>query len=109
MLALHPDLVHLERVVDETDFISTPSYSMDWVEGGRSRWQTPPWYDDTQTGAYGAGSLATIEKGRLWLEAAIQEKAGHVAEIHEQFKRRSARRLELSSRPPRRRPRKGLA
>ena len=32
MLALHPDLVHLERVVDETDFISTPSYSMDWVE-----------------------------------------------------------------------------
>ena len=108
MLALHPDLVHMERVVDETDFISTPSYSMDWVEGG-SLVANPPWYDDTQTGAYGAGSLATIEKGRLWLDAAIQEKAGHVAEIHEQFKRRSARRLELSSQPPRRRPRKGLA
>lgn len=91
ILHLRPDLVHMERVVDETEFISTPSYSMDWVEGG-ALVANPPWEDDTATGAYGAGSLGTAEKGRLWLEAAISEKVGHVAEIHEQHNRRQAKR-----------------
>lgn len=88
MLFLHPDLVHMDRVVDETEFISTPSYYMDWVEGG-SLIANPPWSDDTQSGAYGAGSLATKEKGELWFEAAVQEKIGHVTEIHEQYRRRA--------------------
>ncbi len=91
MLHLHPELCHMERVVDETDFISTPSYYMDWIEGG-SLVANPPWDDDTRTGAYGAGSHATAEKGRLWLEAAIEEKVQHVEEIHEQQERREARR-----------------
>ncbi len=91
LLHLRPDLVHMERVIDETDFIATPSYYMDWVEGG-ALVANPPWEDDTATGAYGAGSLATAENGRLWLEAAIAEKVGHVAEIHEQQRRREAKR-----------------
>jgi creatinine amidohydrolase/Fe(II)-dependent formamide hydrolase-like protein len=81
----------MERVVDETDFISTPSYYMDWIEGG-ALIANPPWDDDTRTGAYGAGSLATAEKGRIWLEIAIQEKVAHVLEIHEQQRRREERR-----------------
>ena len=64
---------------------------MDWVEGG-ALVANPPWDDDTLTGAYGAGSLGSAEKGRLWLEAAIIEKAGHISEIHEQYARRTARR-----------------
>jgi creatinine amidohydrolase/Fe(II)-dependent formamide hydrolase-like protein len=64
---------------------------MDWVEGG-ALVANPPWEDDTATGAYGAGSLGTAEKGRLWLDAAISEKVGHVAEIHEQHNRRQAKR-----------------
>jgi creatinine amidohydrolase len=91
LLHLQPNLVHMERVVDETDFISTPSYTMDWVEGG-ALIANPPWDDDTRTGAYGAGSLASAEHGRLWLEAAIAEKASQVSEIHEQHKRREERR-----------------
>lgn len=91
MLHLRPDLCHMERVVDETDFVSTPSYYMDWIEGG-SLIANPPWADDTKTGAYGAGSLATAEKGRLWLEAAVQEKVAHVREILEQHDRRQSRR-----------------
>ncbi len=91
LLHLRPDLCHMERVVDETDFISTPDYYMDWIEGG-SLIANPPWDDDTKTGAYGAGSHATAEKGRLWLEVAIAEKVGHVAEIHEQHRRREERR-----------------
>jgi creatinine amidohydrolase len=87
ILHLRPDLVRMDRVVDETEFISTPSYYMDWAEGG-ALIANPPWLDDTATGSYGAGSLATAEHGAIWLEAAIQEKAGHVDEIHEQYQRR---------------------
>ncbi len=91
ILHLRPDLVHMERCVDETDFIATPSYMMDWVEAG-ALVANPPWDDDTATGAYGAGSHATAEKGRLWIEAAITEKVDHVRQIHEQHTRREARR-----------------
>ena len=93
MLHLRPDLCHMDRVVDETDFVSTPDYYMDWIEGG-SLIANPPWDDDTKTGAYGAGSHATAEKGRLWLEAAIDEKAAHIEEIHLQHELRERRRNE---------------
>lgn len=92
ILHLRPDLIHLERAVDETDFVTTPSYYMDWIEGGALT-ANPPWEDDTRTGAYGAGSLGTVEKGKYWLEAAIAEKVEHVAEIHEQYQRRCERRM----------------
>jgi creatinine amidohydrolase len=91
LLHLRPELCHMERVVDETDFVSTASYYMDWIESG-ALIANPPWDDDTKTGAYGAGSHATAEKGRLWLEAAVKEKIAHVEEIHDQHQRREARR-----------------
>jgi creatinine amidohydrolase len=93
LLYLRPDLCRMERVVDETDFVATADYYMDWIEGG-SLVANPPWDDDTKTGAYGAGSHGTAEKGRLWLEAAIEEKADHVKQIHEQHERREHRRNE---------------
>ena len=63
MLRLRPDLVQMQKAVDETDFITTPSYYMDWVEGG-ALIANPPWEDEIPpTGAYGAGSLATAENG----------------------------------------------
>ncbi|MFM8319492.1 MAG: creatininase family protein [Chloroflexota bacterium] len=91
VLHLRPELVHMERAVDEVDFIATPEYYMDWVEGG-SLIANPPWDDDSRTGAYGAGTLGTPEKGRIWLQAAIEEKVRQVNEIHEQHTRREARR-----------------
>ena len=91
LLHLRPDLVHMDRVIDETDFVASPSYYMDWIEGG-ALIANPPWDDDTKTGPYGAGSLASAEHGRLWLEAAIAEKISHVREIDEQHRRREARR-----------------
>jgi creatinine amidohydrolase len=91
MLCLRPDLCHMERVVDETDFVATPSYYMDWIEGG-ALIANPPWDDDTKTGAYGAGSQGTAEKGRIWLAAAVEEKVEQVREIHEQHRRREERR-----------------
>jgi creatinine amidohydrolase len=91
ILHLRPELVCMEKAVDEVDFVSTPSYYMDWIEGG-ALVANPPWEDDTASGAYGAGSLASVENGKAWLEAAIAEKVEHVAEIHEQHRRREARR-----------------
>ena len=91
LLHLRPDLCHMARVVDEMDFIATPNYTMDWIEGG-ALVANPPWDDDTATGAYGAGSVATAAHGRLWLETAIAEKVAHVEEIHEQQRRREERR-----------------
>jgi creatinine amidohydrolase len=91
VLALRPDLTHMERVVDETDFVATASYYMDWAEGG-ALVANPPWDDDSATGSYGAGSVATAAHGHIWLEVAAAEKAAHVREIHEQHKRREQRR-----------------
>jgi creatinine amidohydrolase len=93
ILHLRPDLVHMDRAVDDVDFVATPNYYMDWIEGG-ALIANPPWTDDTISGAYGAGTQATAEKGRLWLEAAIEEKIGHVQEIIEQQRRREERRAE---------------
>jgi creatinine amidohydrolase len=96
MLYLKPELVHMEHLVDEMDFITTPSYFIDWVEGG-SLVANPPWEDDSVTGAYGAGSLASTENGTIWFKVAVGEKSHHVGEIIEQQRRRSARRLERRS------------
>lgn len=91
LLALRPELVHLERAVDEVEFISTPNYWMDWIEGG-ALIANPPWTDDTRTGTYGAPSCASAEKGRVWFEAAAEELAGLTDEILEQHRRRRAQR-----------------
>lgn len=94
MLHLRPDLVDMSRATTETSFIATPNYYMDWIEGGRLI-ANPPWTDDTQSGIYGDATLATAEKGRLWLHAAVGEKLESIAEIHEQHQRRVERRKAL--------------
>ncbi len=91
MLHLRPELVDMSRATTETAFISTPNYYMDWIEGGRLI-ANPPWGDDTRSGIYGDATLATAEKGRLWLEAAVKERLESIAEIREQHERRTARR-----------------
>ncbi len=91
LLHLRPDLVDMARATVETDFIATPNYYMDWIEGGRLI-ANPPWTDDTRSGIYGDSTLATAEKGRLWLQAAVAEKLVAIAEIREQHTRRAERR-----------------
>jgi creatinine amidohydrolase len=91
ILHLRADLVHMERATTETDFIATPNYTMDWVESGRLV-ANPPWSDDTRSGLYGDGRLGTAEKGRLWLEAAVEEKLEILQEVREQHARRLRKR-----------------
>ena len=99
LLHLRPDLVKTERATVETDFISTPNYYMDWIEGGRLI-ANPPWSDDTRSGLYGDGTLGTAEKGRAWLAAAVAERLESVTEIREQHRRRTARRSQRQARAP---------
>jgi creatinine amidohydrolase len=96
LLHLRPELCKMERVVDEPDFISTPNYYMDWIEGG-ALIITSQWEDDTLTGAYGSGSYATAEKGAAWFNVAVEEKVVHIREIHEQARLRLARRAEQAA------------
>jgi creatinine amidohydrolase len=95
LLHLRPDLVDMARATTETDFVATPNYYMDWIEGGRLI-ANPPWGDDTRTGIYGDATLASAEKGRLWLQAAVEEKLESIQEIREQHTRRTARRSSPS-------------
>jgi creatinine amidohydrolase len=98
LLHLRPDLVQMNRATVETDFIATPNYYMDWIEGGRLI-ANPPWHDDTTRGVYGDPTSARAEKGRLWLEAAVQERLEIVAELRTQHQRRQVRRLGRASEP----------
>ena len=98
VLRLREDLVHMDRATTEMDFISTADYSMDWIENGRLI-ANPPWSDDTSSGIYGDATVATASKGKLWLEAAIDEKIALIDQIFEQHQRRMARRSERPSRP----------
>ncbi len=91
MLHLRPDLVHMARATTETDFISTPHYFMDWIEGGRLI-ANPPWTDDTTSGLYGDGQQGSANKGRLWLAAAVEEKLETVRELREQHTLRQIKR-----------------
>jgi creatinine amidohydrolase len=91
LLHLRPDLVHMDRARPETDFISTPNFYMDWIEGGRLI-ANPPWTDDTVTGLYGDPTSATPEKGALWLQAAVADKVELLKEVRDQHTRRKAHR-----------------
>jgi creatinine amidohydrolase len=91
LLHLRPDLVHMDRARPETNFIRTPNYYMDWIEGGRMI-ANPPWTDDTVTGIYGDPTPATAEKGALWLRAAVAEKLELLDEVRQQHVLRTERR-----------------
>lgn len=95
LLHLRPDLVHLEKARPETNFLATPNYYMDWIEGGRII-ANPPWTDDTETGIYGDPTPATAEKGAQWLRAAIAEKLESLDEVRQQHRLRAERRAAKS-------------
>jgi len=96
LLHLRPDLVHMEKARPEVDFISTPNYYMDWIEGGRMI-ANPPWTDDTVTGIYGDPTPATAEKGLLWLRAAVAEKIEILDEVRQQHTLRKERRAKQAA------------
>jgi creatinine amidohydrolase/Fe(II)-dependent formamide hydrolase-like protein len=90
---LRPGLVKMELATREVDFASTPNYYMDWIDGG-SLVANPPWLDDTTSGIYGDAIRGTAEKGRLWLEAAVNQKLDIIQEIQSQQYLRQQKRTQ---------------
>jgi creatinine amidohydrolase len=62
MLALRPELVHIEEIVDDPDLTPDAVQSIFWARDFGRR---------TDHGAVGYPSFATAEKGRRMLEASI--------------------------------------
>ena len=74
-LALKPELVQMEKAVDERSPMSS-SFRFDLLSGGiagsASANLMPYWSALTASGVMGDATLATREKGEKFLEAAIQ-------------------------------------
>jgi creatinine amidohydrolase len=78
-LAIHPERVQMEKAVREIPDWHSDTVWMDWNDGPLSiKGQWSGW---TESGVIGDATVATAEKGRLWLERAVAETAEHIDEM----------------------------
>jgi creatinine amidohydrolase len=78
-LALAPELVQMDRAVREIPDWNEYVYN-DWPGGGPlSYW--PYWSAFSESGVMGDATVASAEKGRVFLERAREEAAGFIAEV----------------------------
>jgi creatinine amidohydrolase len=78
-LALDPELVQMDKAVREIPEWNELVWN-DWPGGGPlSYW--PHWSAFTESGVMGDPTVATAEKGRVWLERACAEAASFMAEV----------------------------
>jgi creatinine amidohydrolase len=77
-LALAPELVQMDKAVREIPDWNENVWS-DWPGGGPLSYM-PHWSGLTRSGVMGDATVATAEKGRVWLERAQAEAAEFIAE-----------------------------
>ena len=78
-LFLDPDVVSMDKAVDENSFPEGPHAWMDWSDGPL---QIMPWWNAiSRTGVHGDATKATAEKGRRLFEAAVRECVEFVQEL----------------------------
>jgi creatinine amidohydrolase len=78
-LALAPELVQMDKAVREIPDWGSENVWMDWSDGPlavRERWSV--W---TESGVMGDATVATAEKGRVWLERAVEEICEYIDEL----------------------------
>lgn len=78
-LAIDPDRVQMERAVREIPDWESEHAWMDWTDGPLSI--KSQWSGWSESGVIGDATVATAEKGRIWLEQAVREIAGHIDEV----------------------------
>ena len=79
-LAIRPELVRMEHAVREIPEWDAEHVWMDWNDGPLSiKGQWSGW---TESGVIGDATVATAEKGRIWLEQAVTEVCQHIDEMH---------------------------
>jgi creatinine amidohydrolase len=78
-LAIDPEAVDMDRAVDEQSYPEGQHAWLDWSDGSL---KIMPWWSSfSRTGVQGRPTLATAEKGKALLDAAVAECVGYVREI----------------------------
>jgi creatinine amidohydrolase len=80
-LAIKPELVQMGKAVREIPDWKSENVWMDWNDGPLS--VKGAWSGWTESGVMGDATVATVEKGRLWLDRAVEEIAGYIDELAE--------------------------
>jgi creatinine amidohydrolase len=78
-LAIDPDAVDMALAQDEQSYPETSHAWFDWSDGSLK--MMPWWSSFSATGVQGRPTLATAEKGRALLDAAVDECVGYVREL----------------------------
>jgi creatinine amidohydrolase len=78
-LAIEPEAVDMAKAVDETPPDQSEHAWFDWTDGSLKL--MPWWSSFSQTGVHGRPTLATAEKGKVMLDAAVAEIGGYVREL----------------------------
>jgi creatinine amidohydrolase len=80
-LAIDPEAVDMDLAVDESSYPEGRHAWLDWSDGSL---KIMPWWSSfSRTGVQGRPTLATAEKGKTLLEAAVAECAAYVREVRE--------------------------
>jgi creatinine amidohydrolase len=78
-LAIDPDAVDMSKAVDEQSYPETEHAWMDWSDGSL---KCMPWWSSfSRTGVHGRPTLATQEKGKALLDAAVEECVQYTGEL----------------------------
>ncbi len=81
-LYLDAGAVNMDKAVDERGYPSGENAHMEWWDDGPLKLM-PWWSAFSRTGVQGSPTLATAEKGRSFLEAAVEECVGYIHELKE--------------------------
>jgi creatinine amidohydrolase len=78
-LAIEPEAVDMDLAVDERSYPEGQHAWLDWTDGSL---KVMPWWSSfSRTGGKGQPTLATPEKGKALLDAAVRECVGYVREL----------------------------
>ena len=78
-LAIRPDLVQMDKAVREIPEWDSEYVWLDWSDGPLSVW--PHWSGLSRSGVVGDATVATAEKGRRLLSAAVAEIRAYIEEM----------------------------
>ena len=84
-LAIRPERVQMEKAVREIPDWGSQHVYMDWADGPLS--VKGQWSGWTESGVIGDPTVATAEKGRVWLERAVEEICEYIDDVAERAAR----------------------
>jgi len=80
-LAIRPELVQMDKAIKDISYPESKLFFFDWKDGPVNMMEW--WSTLSNTGIMGYPTKASIEKGRKWLEVAVEELAEVILELSE--------------------------